>query len=362
MARRRGAGLPPLSSCSLTTYRLAGFTDRNGPETVGSAPPGGILETDFPGIGVDECSWAKAIGGFQVLVCLIPAMEDLGVVPRLEQFGRRRTYRELDIRMQSGSPSSVKNEPPLCGRRVEGFGQAAKPDAPHPQVFDGLDQLLHRTRQTVELPYDQRVAAAREFEGMQGWPIRNCSRHLLGENLFAACFGQCVALQVGGRDQFPAICRNQNKETKGTTGNRSSLTRRVSWLPMRLAIGLCVSATESTYGNALYPPPAPFDLELAPSGNMGCHQRFEQTTVSWDAKMQQLVDYHEILKSHFLFGQVLREGYRASGRAGTPFPRHTLHANSPRFGFQTLRPVLDSLMEAITSVITRLHQTRRREE
>src|ERR1700730_11970 len=44
MARRRGAGLPPLSSCSLTTYRLAGFTDRNGPETVGSAPPGGIKQ------------------------------------------------------------------------------------------------------------------------------------------------------------------------------------------------------------------------------------------------------------------------------------------------------------------------------
>jgi hypothetical protein len=31
----------------------------------------------------------------------------------------------------------------------------------------------------------------------------------------------------------------------------------------------------NTYGTALYRPPAPFDLELAPSGNMGCHQRFE---------------------------------------------------------------------------------------
>jgi hypothetical protein len=30
-----------------------------------------------------------------------------------------------------------------------------------------------------------------------------------------------------------------------------------------------------TYGNALHPPPAPFDLEPAPSGNMGRHQRFE---------------------------------------------------------------------------------------
>ena len=49
----------------------------------------------------------------------------------------------------------VKNEPTLRGRRVEGFGQAAKPDAPHPQVFDGLGQLVHRARQAVELPHDQ---------------------------------------------------------------------------------------------------------------------------------------------------------------------------------------------------------------
>jgi hypothetical protein len=78
--------------------------------------------------------------------------------------------------------------------------------------------------------------------------------------------------------------------------------------------------------------------------------------------MQQLVDYHEILKSRFLFRQVLREGYRASGRARTPFPCHSLHTNGPRFGFQTLRPVLNSLMEAVTSVVTHLHPTRRREE
>jgi hypothetical protein len=33
-------------------------------------------------------------------------------------------------------------------------------------------------------------AAAREFEGvMQGGPIRNRARHLLGENLLAPCFG-----------------------------------------------------------------------------------------------------------------------------------------------------------------------------
>src|ERR1700730_3525841 len=38
MARRRGAGLPPPSSSSLTTYRLARFTDRNGPERSSHLP------------------------------------------------------------------------------------------------------------------------------------------------------------------------------------------------------------------------------------------------------------------------------------------------------------------------------------
>jgi hypothetical protein len=37
----------------------------------------------------------------------------------------------------------VKNQPPLRGRCVKGFGQAAKPDASHPKVLDGFDQLLH---------------------------------------------------------------------------------------------------------------------------------------------------------------------------------------------------------------------------
>jgi hypothetical protein len=58
----------------------------------------------------------------------------------------------------------VKDQPPLRGRSVEGFGQAAKSDAPQPRGFDGFDQLLHRPGQPIELPHDQRVAAAREFE------------------------------------------------------------------------------------------------------------------------------------------------------------------------------------------------------
>ena len=61
----------------------------------------------------------------------------------------------------------VKNQPPLRSRRVEGFGQASKTDAPDPKVFDGFDQLLHRARQAIELPHDQRFAAAREFPGIR---------------------------------------------------------------------------------------------------------------------------------------------------------------------------------------------------
>ena len=99
----------------------------------------------------------------------------------------------------------VKNEPPLRGRRVEGFGQAAKPDISQPQFLDCFDQLLHRPRQAVELPHNQRVAAPREFERVvKGWAIRDRARHLLGENLPASRLGQRVPLQgkilVNGRN------------------------------------------------------------------------------------------------------------------------------------------------------------------
>jgi hypothetical protein len=33
----------------------------------------------------------------------------------------------------------MKNQSPLRSRRVESFGQAAKPDTPYPQGFDSLD-------------------------------------------------------------------------------------------------------------------------------------------------------------------------------------------------------------------------------
>ena len=36
----------------------------------------------------------------------------------------------LELRQR---PEHVKDQPALCGRRVEGFAQAAKPDTSHPQ-------------------------------------------------------------------------------------------------------------------------------------------------------------------------------------------------------------------------------------
>jgi hypothetical protein len=68
----------------------------------------------------------------------------------------------------------VKYKPTLRRRRVEGFGQAAKPDTSQAQFLDGFDQLFHRARQAVELPHNQRVAASREFQRIvQGGSIRN---------------------------------------------------------------------------------------------------------------------------------------------------------------------------------------------
>ena len=75
----------------------------------------------------------------------------------------------------------------------------AKTNASHSQFLDGFDQLLHRARQAVELPHDQRVAAAREFQRFaQRWPIRNRARQLLIENPPASRFGESQAQAMQG--------------------------------------------------------------------------------------------------------------------------------------------------------------------
>src|SRR5271163_1928227 len=71
------------------------------------------------------------------------------------------------IRLRSNSanaPNMCKTSRPCAVVVSRASVRLAKPDTPDPQGFDGFDQLLHRPCQTVELPHDERVAAAREFE------------------------------------------------------------------------------------------------------------------------------------------------------------------------------------------------------
>jgi len=117
----------------------------------------------------------------------------------------------------------MKNRPTLRGRRVEGFGQAAKTDTSQPQFLDGFDQLLHRARQAVELPHNQRVAAAGEFQRVaQGWSIRHCARQLLGKNPPASRFGERVPLQgkilVNGRN--PRVAEQHTFRRSVLAGSR----------------------------------------------------------------------------------------------------------------------------------------------
>src|SRR5689334_20347535 len=60
--------------------------------------------------------------------------------PRREaRLGALSDQAALEFRQRA---KHVKNQPPLRSRRVESFGQAAKPDTAYPQVFDGFNQLL----------------------------------------------------------------------------------------------------------------------------------------------------------------------------------------------------------------------------
>jgi hypothetical protein len=60
----------------------------------------------------------------------------------------------------------MKNQPTLSGRRVEGFGQAAKSDASHPQVFDRRGMFLLRSlADEVDFgPSSYRYCAALQYQ------------------------------------------------------------------------------------------------------------------------------------------------------------------------------------------------------
>ena len=64
------------------------------------------------------------------------------------------------------------------------------------EVLDGLDQLLERAGQPVELPDHQRVALAHVAEGgLEGWPLALRAGGLLLEDLLAAGRLQRIELQ-----------------------------------------------------------------------------------------------------------------------------------------------------------------------
>jgi hypothetical protein len=94
-------------------------------------------------------------------------------------------------------------------------------------------------------------------------------------------------------------------------------------------VGVLWREAAATAIGLVLPFTASFDIELAPSGNMGCHQRFKQPAVCRDSEMQQFVGDHKILKTSLLFDQVLSEGDDAGRRTGAPFPRHPLNTNDP---------------------------------
>jgi hypothetical protein len=65
------------------------------------------------------------------------------------------------------------------------------------QILHGVDQLLHRARQAIKLPNNQRIAGARVTDGGRRFgAIRDGARQLLGEDARAAGLVQRVALKI----------------------------------------------------------------------------------------------------------------------------------------------------------------------
>ena len=83
-----------------------------------------------------------------------------------------------------------------CG--VDVFGDRSEPDAFGLQFGDDLDEVLHRSAETVELPDRERVTSPDIANGFrQSWAIGLRSRCLVLENLFAAGLAQRIELQGG---------------------------------------------------------------------------------------------------------------------------------------------------------------------
>ena len=147
-----------------------------------------VLESGFAGPGRVQSGWlnralqalpkgervmsALAVGPTTPLV-LRGAAPTVGWTPAaLPQAGDDTAMRLVEL-YQHRDPAlaSALTQGLLLDKAAQGDDMKPKPGtngaaARHPKIFDGLDQLLHRPRQVVELPHDERVAAAREFDGV----------------------------------------------------------------------------------------------------------------------------------------------------------------------------------------------------
>lgn len=103
------------------------------------------------------------------------------------------------------SAEDLKDQTPAARRRVDRLGQRVEADLAMLQLLDGLDKLLERTRQPVELPHDERVARAQIVERCNELrPVTLRAGRGFLENPCASGLGQSLALQgwilVAGRD------------------------------------------------------------------------------------------------------------------------------------------------------------------
>ena len=91
----------------------------------------------------------------------------------------------------------VEGQPAAGGGGVDRLGQRTEADAAALEVLDGLDQLLERTGEPVELPDDQDVAfAADEVEGgLQFGPVALSAGGFLDEDAFAAGLVESIELE-----------------------------------------------------------------------------------------------------------------------------------------------------------------------
>src|SRR5271169_3550339 len=93
-----------------------------------------LRDLSYSDVGIGE----QRLGGLDVVVGEFRrSASGAAGAPRGGQarLGTLANQAALEFRQRA---EHVKNQPPLRRRRVEGFGQAAKPDTPYPQVLDGF--------------------------------------------------------------------------------------------------------------------------------------------------------------------------------------------------------------------------------